>query len=82
MGRLAAEGAYRGSAELTAAGVRPGTSEHQTGLAVDLSDDPATCGRDACFGATPQGRWLVANSWRQGAVTLEDFFGLAPAPVG
>ncbi|MGH1550330.1 M15 family metallopeptidase [Leifsonia poae] len=45
---------------------RPGHSEHQTGLAVDISALPARCSLDACFGQTPQGRWLAANAWRFG----------------
>ncbi|ANF31987.1 hypothetical protein A0130_10170 [Leifsonia xyli] len=45
---------------------RPGHSEHQTGLAVDISALPAQCSLDACFGQTPQGRWLAANAWRFG----------------
>lgn len=45
---------------------RPGHSEHQTGLAVDISAVPAACSLDACFGDTPQGRWLAANAWRFG----------------
>src|SRR4051812_4046421 len=45
---------------------RPGHSEHQTGLAVDISAIPAQCSLDACFGDTPQGRWLAGNAWRFG----------------
>jgi zinc D-Ala-D-Ala carboxypeptidase len=45
---------------------RPGHSEHQTGLAVDISAVPATCSLDACFAQTPQGEWLAANAWRFG----------------
>jgi D-alanyl-D-alanine carboxypeptidase len=45
---------------------RPGHSEHQTGLAVDISAVPAKCSLDACFADTPQGRWLAANAWRFG----------------
>jgi len=45
---------------------RPGTSEHQTGLAVDISAVPANCSLAACFGTTPQGQWLAANAWRFG----------------
>jgi D-alanyl-D-alanine carboxypeptidase len=45
---------------------RPGHSEHQTGLAVDISAVPAACSLDVCFGTTPQGKWLVANAWRFG----------------
>jgi D-alanyl-D-alanine carboxypeptidase len=45
---------------------RPGYSEHQTGLAVDISTLPLTCSLAACFGATPQGVWLAANAYRFG----------------
>lgn len=45
---------------------RPGHSEHQTGLAVDISAVPARCSLDACFAKTPQGEWLAANAWRFG----------------
>lgn len=45
---------------------RPGHSEHQTGLAVDLSAVPARCSLSACFAQTPQGEWLAANAWRFG----------------
>jgi D-alanyl-D-alanine carboxypeptidase len=96
---------------------RPGYSEHQTGLAVDISAVPAKCALAACFGTTTQGAWLAANAWRygfllrypqdktaitgyeyepwhfryigvplatemhnEGVETLEEFFGLPPAP--
>ncbi|WP_323503309.1 MULTISPECIES: M15 family metallopeptidase [unclassified Cryobacterium] len=45
---------------------RPGTSEHQTGLAIDISALPAKCSLAACFGDTTQGSWLAANAWRFG----------------
>lgn len=45
---------------------RPGHSEHQTGLAVDISAVPADCSLAACFGTTRQGEWLAANAWRFG----------------
>lgn len=96
---------------------RPGHSEHQTGLAVDVSPIPLTCALDPCFADTPQGQWLDENAWRfgfilrypngkteitgyvyepwhlrfvgkelaaelrdRGILTLEEFFGLPPAP--
>lgn len=46
---------------------RPGNSEHQTGLAVDL-DDGAGCNLNRCFADTPGGRWLAANAWRYGFI--------------
>lgn len=39
---------------------RPGHSEHQTGLAVDINDLEQT------FEDTPAGKWLVKNSYRYG----------------
>ncbi len=97
---------------------RAGHSEHQSGLAVDLTTVSGACTLDECFGETPEGRWLAENSWKygfvlrylegtsditgyiyepwhfryvgtelateisnQGYVTLEEFFGLPPAPA-
>jgi len=45
---------------------RPGTSEHQTGLTIDISAQPGQCSLDACFAQTPHGQWLAANAWRFG----------------
>ncbi len=47
---------------------RPGHSEHQTGLAVDIGSIPAVCSFEACFGGTPHGQWLAANAYRFGFV--------------
>ncbi|MGH1526529.1 M15 family metallopeptidase [Leifsonia sp. L25] len=58
--------AHNGKAYADTDTARPGHSEHQTGLAVDISAIPAKCSLDACFGDTPQGRWLAANAWRFG----------------
>ena len=52
------------AADLTSA--RPGHSEHQTGLSIDISADPANCSLDQCFADTAQGQWLAANAWRFG----------------
>jgi D-alanyl-D-alanine carboxypeptidase len=102
-------------ADLTSA--RPGHSEHQTGLAMDISAVPNTCALDQCFADTDQGLWLAANAYQWGFIlrypngmtditgyefepwhyryvgvalatemhdtgiqTLEEFFGLGPAP--
>jgi D-alanyl-D-alanine carboxypeptidase len=95
---------------------RPGTSEHQTGLAVDLGRVDGECEIEECFGQTAEGKWLAANAHKYGFVvrylkdkenitgylyepwhfryvgkeladeikqtgqTLEEFFGLEPAP--
>lgn len=61
--------AARGQAAADRVSARPGHSEHQTGLAVDLVT-PASpgCDFDACFARTPGGRWLAHNAWRYGYV--------------
>jgi D-alanyl-D-alanine carboxypeptidase len=45
---------------------RPGTSEHQTGLTIDISALPGQCSLAECFGDTPHGQWLAQNAWRFG----------------
>lgn len=47
---------------------RPGYSEHQTGLTADVGAPGGVCGLQACFGTTPQGRWLAGNAHRYGFV--------------
>ncbi len=96
---------------------RAGHSEHQTGLAVDLTTASGQCSINVCFADTPEGAWLADNAWRYGFIiryvegktditgyvfepwhfrfvgkelaeelwrlgnpTLEEFFGLEPAP--
>lgn len=54
---------YDGNDSLTA---RPGYSEHQTGLVMDIGAESGRCSLDACFGETPEGQWLAANAWRFG----------------
>ncbi len=44
---------------------RPGTSEHQTGLCVDMHNLPAA---DQSFGQTEAGKWLAANAHRFGFI--------------
>ena len=119
------EGVYAGwvdslgqeAADLTSA--RPGHSEHQTGLAIDVNALPDQgCSLQPCWGATPHAAWIAANAHRFGFIvryqdgmtattgyeyepyhlryvgvelatemyttgvkSLEDFFGLSPAPT-
>jgi zinc D-Ala-D-Ala carboxypeptidase len=47
---------------------RPGFSEHQTGLAIDLGARSGRCALAACFGSVPEGRWIASNGWRFGFV--------------
>jgi D-alanyl-D-alanine carboxypeptidase len=58
--------ASAGKAGADSQSARPGYSEHQTGLAADISAMPLTCALAACFGQTPQGIWLAANAYRFG----------------
>ncbi|MFQ6172930.1 D-alanyl-D-alanine carboxypeptidase family protein [Oryzobacter sp. R7] len=49
--------------------LRPGYSEHQTGLAVDLLPiGRSNCTINDCIDETPQGVWLARNSWRYGFI--------------
>lgn len=45
---------------------RPGTSEHQTGLAIDVGG--GGCGIEDCFGKTAEGRWIAANAHMYGFI--------------
>jgi zinc D-Ala-D-Ala carboxypeptidase len=58
--------ALHGQAFVDTDTARPGYSEHQTGLAIDISSVPSVCALTACFGETPHGQWLAANAWRFG----------------
>lgn len=133
VGRLGANNGYRsyglqvatydahvrdqGQADADAGSARPGHSEHQTGLALDVVACDAGCGGLDGFGATRQSEWVAAHAWEFGFIvryeqvgtpvtgyapepwhlryvgptlaqayhegghhTLEDFFGLPPAP--
>ena len=49
--------------------LRPGYSEHQTGLTVDLLPvGRSNCTINDCIDETPQGRWLARNAWRHGFI--------------
>jgi len=55
-----------GAAEANQAIAMPGQSEHQTGLAVDISTIARNCYLDNCFGQTSDGLWLVNNAYKYG----------------
>lgn len=44
----------------------PGHSEHQTGLAVDISTTSQQCYLDECFIGTSDGQWLADNAYKFG----------------
>jgi D-alanyl-D-alanine carboxypeptidase len=47
---------------------KPGTSEHQTGLALDIAASSRNCYLDQCFATTPEGKWLATNAHTYGFV--------------
>lgn len=55
-----------GQAKADTYSARPGHSEHQTGLAVDLGS--GTCNLQACFGETKGGKWLNEHAHEFGFI--------------
>lgn len=47
---------------------RPGQSEHQTGLSIDITSTSFECYLDECFANTPDGQWLAANAHKYGFI--------------
>lgn len=47
---------------------KPGLSEHQTGLAADLSSGDGECYLKGCFKDTKEGQWLAENAWEYGFI--------------
>jgi zinc D-Ala-D-Ala carboxypeptidase len=47
---------------------RPGQSEHQTGLAIDISTASYECYLDNCFAYTSGGEWLMKNAYKYGFI--------------
>lgn len=57
----------QGQATADLQSARPGYSEHQTGLAIDLgSTTQPSCNIALCFADTAEGKWLAANAFRYG----------------
>ena len=46
----------------------PGNSEHQSGLAMDVSCQSINYGLKESFAKTPEGQWLADNCWRFGFI--------------
>lgn len=55
-----------GQAQADTYSARPGYSEHQTGLAMDITGNGV--GLDDAFKNTPQSKWLVENAYKYGFV--------------
>jgi D-alanyl-D-alanine carboxypeptidase len=58
----------KGETEAARVSARPGTSEHQTGLAIDVSSASVDYALSAGFGRSREGRWLSANAHRFGFI--------------
>jgi len=58
----------QGKAEADRESARPGHSEHQTGLAVDLGNPDGSCRLLACFGTGIAGKWLDNNAYKYGFI--------------
>lgn len=64
---------------------RAGFSEHQTGLAADVSVPEQGCAIMTCFGDTKAGVWIAENAWRYGFIvryekTTRDITGYSYEP--
>lgn len=75
----------QGQAEADAGSARPGHSEHQTGLALDVVACGTGCGGLDGFGATAQSDWVAAHAWEYGFIVRYEqvgtpVTGYAPEP--
>lgn len=58
----------QGQAYADRVSARPGTSEHQLGLAVDLAYVNRNCYLSTCFKDTAAGKWLADNAYKYGFI--------------
>lgn len=47
---------------------KPGTSEHQTGMAFDIGRTDGKCELEICFGDTPEGKWIKEHAHEYGFI--------------
>ncbi|REE03793.1 D-alanyl-D-alanine carboxypeptidase [Citricoccus muralis] len=74
-----------GQAEADRISARPGYSEHQTGLAMDVGAADGACTLEQCFGDTPEGAWVAEHAAEHGWIIrypdgAEDVTGYSPEP--
>lgn len=60
--------ATRGQAATDAVSAKPGSSEHQTGLTIDVSARSVNFRLDQSFGDTTEGQWLAENAHLYGFI--------------
>lgn len=59
----------QGTALADSMSAKPGYSEHQTGLAIDIgSIDNPSCNVRICFATTAEGYWLAQNAYKYGFI--------------
>lgn len=63
-----AEVRANGQAQADRQSARPGHSEHQTGLAIDLGPASGECLIAECFGELAEGKWLATNAHTYGFI--------------
>ena len=57
-----------GVKEAARVSARPGTSEHQTGLAIDVGASSGRCVISKCFANTREGKWVAKHSHKYGFI--------------
>ncbi|MFF5791994.1 D-alanyl-D-alanine carboxypeptidase family protein [Paeniglutamicibacter sp. NPDC012692] len=57
-----------GAKEADRVSARPGTSEHQTGLAIDVGAANGRCVISKCFADTREGKWVAKYSYKYGFI--------------
>lgn len=75
----------QGQGQADAGSARPGHSEHQTGLALDVVACGSGCGGLDGFGGTAQSDWVAAHAWEYGFIVRYEqvgtpVTGYAPEP--
>ncbi|MDF2927734.1 MAG: D-alanyl-D-alanine carboxypeptidase family protein [Paenibacillaceae bacterium] len=58
----------QGQTETDKVSAKPGFSEHQTGLAIDVSSQSAKFALEEVFGSTKEGQWLAAHAHEAGFI--------------
>lgn len=77
--------ADRGQAGADLVSARPGFSEHQSGLGVDVVPCDGSCATIDDLAGSPQGEWVASTSWQHGWIVRytegdTDVTGYAPEP--
>ena len=60
--------ARRGKSATDTVSARPGSSEHQTGLTIDISARSVGCQLSQAFGDTKEGKWVAKNAHKYGYI--------------